>query len=158
MTVQSTSAGIVFRHSPARALAVVGEQVTPVVDSSDGATSYEVFDMTGPEGSGPPPHNHPWDESYLVLDGELAVVDWTSGLESPREEVLTPGGSAFIPGGATHSFRVRSDSCRFVVVTTPGALAFFSDADATLGGPTDDLDLLVAVAKRNGLSSPLFPA
>ena len=158
MTMQSTSQGVSFRSSPAPALAVVGDKVTPVIDASDGAANYEVFDLTGPEGSGPPPHSHPWDESYMVLDGDLAVVDWSAGLDSPREEVLSVGGSAFIPRGVTHSFAVRSVSCRFVLITTPGALQFFSDADATLGGRTDDVDSLITVARRNGLSSPLFPS
>jgi len=25
----------------------------------------------GPEGSGPPPHSHPWDESFFVVKGEI---------------------------------------------------------------------------------------
>jgi hypothetical protein len=90
-----------------------------------------------------------------VLEGRLAVVDWSADLDNPTEQVLEPGGSAFVPGGVTHSFQVRSPECRYLIVTTPGSHAFFDDAEQTLAG-RDDLDALIAVAKRNGLSSPLF--
>jgi quercetin dioxygenase-like cupin family protein len=159
MTLQSTPPAIdavTFRGESAPVLRVVGERVTPVLDGAIGATAYEVFDATGPEGSGPPPHSHPWDEGYVVIEGQLAVVDWSSSLEEPTEEVLNPGGSAFVPSGTTHSFQVRSDRCRFFIVTTPGAHAFFSDAEKTVGDNIEDLDTLISVAKRNGLSSPLF--
>ena len=159
MTMQSTDEAVrpvQFRTTTSPVLRVVGDQVTPAIDAALGAGQYEVFDVTGPEGSGPPPHSHPWDEGYYVLDGRLAVVDWSAGLEQPHEEVLEVGGSAFIPGGSTHSFQVRAERCRFIIVTTPGAHAFFSDAEQTLKGDTEDLDTLITVAQRNGLSSPLF--
>ena len=159
MTLQSTEpavGAVTFRSQPHAVLRVVGEQVTPVLDAAAGATGYEVFDVTEPEGSGPPPHSHPWDEGYVVLEGRLAVVDWSNSLEEPTEQVLGPGGSAFVPGRTTHSFQVRSDRCRFFIVTTPGAHKFFADAEMTVGDNSEDLDTLIAVAKRNGLSSPLF--
>ena len=158
--MQSTDATfrpVQFRSQPAPVLRVVGDQVTPVIDAELGSTNYEVFDVTGPEGSGPPPHSHPWDEGYFVLEGRLAVTDWSAGLEEPQEQTLEAGGSAFIPGGTTHSFQVRTDKCRFMIITTPGAHAFFADTEQTLHGDADDIETLVSVAKRNGLSSPLFP-
>ncbi len=160
MTLQSTDSTVrpvLFRPEAAPVLRVVGDQVTPAIDAELGARNFEVFDVTGPESSGPPPHSHPWDEGYYVLDGRLAVVDWTAGLEQPSEQVLETGGSAFIPAGTTHSFQVRSERCRFMIVTTVGAHDFFSDTEQTLQGNTEDLDTLISVARRNGLSSPLFP-
>ena len=51
-----------------RPLNVVGEQIT-VLASGDRTGSYEVFHQIGPEGSGPPPHSHPWDEAFYVVAG-----------------------------------------------------------------------------------------
>jgi len=51
------------------ALNVLGEQVRPLAPA--GALSIEIFDTTGPEQAGPPPHRHPWDEIYVVLEGML---------------------------------------------------------------------------------------
>jgi quercetin dioxygenase-like cupin family protein len=48
-----------------RPLNVVGEKIT-VLASSAQTGGYEIFLQTGPEGSGPPPHSHPWDESFYV--------------------------------------------------------------------------------------------
>lgn len=160
MTMQSTDpqrpGPVTFRTEAAPVLRVVGEQITPVLDAALGATGFEVFDSTGSEGSGPPPHSHPWDEGYVVLQGRLAVTDWSAGLEQPAEQILEPGASAFVPGGTTHSFQARSEPCRFLIVTTPGAHPFFADMEETLHGDTEDLDSQIAIAKRNGLSSPLF--
>jgi hypothetical protein len=44
------------------ALNIVGEQVT-VLASGEATAGYEIFLQRGPEGSGPPPHSHPWDET-----------------------------------------------------------------------------------------------
>ncbi len=158
MTLQSTdqaTTGITFRTKALPALRVMDERVTPLLDAALGAAAFEVFDVVGPEGAGPPPHSHVWDEGYIVIDGQLAVFDWSDDLEHPAEQVLEPGGSAFVPGGTTHSFQIRSIPCRFFVVTTPGAHALFADMDETVGG-ADDVEALVAVAKRNGMGSPLF--
>jgi hypothetical protein len=40
-------------------LNVVGEQIT-VLASGSQTGGYEIFRQAGPEGSGPPPHRHPW--------------------------------------------------------------------------------------------------
>ena len=52
-------------------LKVVGEEIT-VLASGAQTSSYEIFRQAGPEGSGPPPHSHPWDESFYVLEGDIA--------------------------------------------------------------------------------------
>jgi quercetin dioxygenase-like cupin family protein len=51
-------------------LNIVGEKLT-VLASGAQTGSYEIFRQVGPEGSGPPPHTHPWDESFYVIDGEM---------------------------------------------------------------------------------------
>ncbi|MGH9187496.1 MAG: cupin domain-containing protein, partial [Acidimicrobiales bacterium] len=75
-----------------RPLTVVGEQVTVLAPGSQ-TGSYEVFHQAGPEGTGPPPHNHPWDESLFVMRGTVHFcVD-------DRQETLSPGTFVHIPGG-----------------------------------------------------------
>ena len=51
-------------------LKIVGEKIT-VLASGAQTGSYEIFLQVGPENSGPPPHNHPWDESFYVTKGEI---------------------------------------------------------------------------------------
>jgi quercetin dioxygenase-like cupin family protein len=59
----------------AHPLNVVGEHIT-VLASGRETGNYEVFLQEGPEGSGPIPHTHPWDESFFVIRGE---VDFSLG-------------------------------------------------------------------------------
>jgi quercetin dioxygenase-like cupin family protein len=159
MTMKSTKKShveISFRTEAAPVLRVMGERITPLVDRELGAAAFEVFEVVSSEGSGPPPNGHPWAEAYVVAEGQLAVTDWSRGLEEPIEQVLGPGDSAYIPGNAVHSFQARSERCRFTVVSTRGAHAFFADVEETLHGATDDLETVVEVAKRNRMFSPLF--
>lgn len=131
-------------------LAVVGDIVTPLVEGD----RFTVFEVVGPEMSGPPPHEHPWDEAYYILEGEVAVRT------ADGECIARPGGRFLVPAGATHSFEIKSKVARFLVTTDgPGAARFFRDMDANVpAGPITDeaLPRIIEVAKRNGLTSPLF--
>jgi hypothetical protein len=61
---------VVAPQDYAPALNLVGEHIT-VLASGEATGGYEVFLQRGPEGSGPPPHSHPWDESFFVIKGEI---------------------------------------------------------------------------------------
>ena len=52
------------------ALHLAGVDITPLV-SADQSADYEIGVISGQEGHGPPPHSHPWDETYFVLRGEV---------------------------------------------------------------------------------------
>ncbi|MFN0089608.1 MAG: cupin domain-containing protein [Acidimicrobiales bacterium] len=134
-------------------LRVVGDEITVVADGPVTGGGFELFVLDGPEGSGPPPHAHPWFESYVVLEGEVLVsVDGS-------ERLLTEGDTAIVPAGAVHTFTIRSSRARFSVATSGDkASAFFADLSARVpGAPTPEtLPGVIEVAKRHGLSSPLF--
>jgi len=65
-------------------LNVVGEHITLLAPGSR-TGSYEIFRQAGPEGSGPPPHFHPWDESFYVVKGEIGpcCMDHVKGTVRP---------------------------------------------------------------------------
>src|SRR5262245_20231779 len=81
-----------------KSLEVVGEEIT-VLASGAQTGSYEIFLQAGPEGSGPPPHNHPWDEAFYVIKGEVAF-----GVNE-TESVAKAGMLVQLPRGTTHWFR-----------------------------------------------------
>jgi len=62
----------------APALDIVGEHIT-VLASGEATEGYEIFLQRAPEGTGPPPHSHPWDESFFVVKGD---IDFGIGAES----------------------------------------------------------------------------
>jgi hypothetical protein len=53
-----------------RAMNVLGVQIT-VLAPNTATRGYEVTLQEGDEGVGPPPHSHPWDESFFVMRGKV---------------------------------------------------------------------------------------
>ena len=64
---------IVTPETAPRPLNVLGEKVT-VLASGAQTGGYEIVLQEGPEGSGPPPPSHDWDESCYVTSGEIALA------------------------------------------------------------------------------------
>ena len=125
---------------------VVGEKIT-VLASSKQTGGYEIFLQVGPEGSGPPPHNHPWDESFYIIKGELAL-----GI-GPIETSAGPGTLAHVPGGTTHWFRFGQGGCKMISMTSyEGAASFFADIDREISPEKPDFEKLIEVAHRHGLA------
>ncbi len=60
------------RDSPGvRHVAVVGDTYSILVSGADTAGRYCLIDMLVPDGGGPPPHRHDFEESFTLLEGEL---------------------------------------------------------------------------------------
>ena len=116
------------------------------------AEGFAMFVSTFPPlGGGPPTHHHDsYDEAFYVLGGEMEFrVD--------GETARVPAGSmAWVPRGATHSFRNPCpEAARMLVVTTPDAIdliirmpeglrspdamqTLFADHDSHVDGPPLD--------------------
>ena len=105
---------IIIDKSEPRALNVVGERIT-VLASGAQSGSFEIFVQSGPEGSGPPPHSHPWDEAFYVTRGEIAF-----GV-GERTALARPGTLVHIPAGTTHWFRFAAGGGEMVSVTSARA-------------------------------------
>jgi hypothetical protein len=52
---------------------VFGEEITILADHAQ-TGSYEIYVHDAPEGVGPPPHSHPWDEAFYVIEGKVDFV------------------------------------------------------------------------------------
>jgi quercetin dioxygenase-like cupin family protein/ketosteroid isomerase-like protein len=133
-----------------RVLDVVGDNVEVL----RGGGEFEMFRVSGPAESGPPPHAHPWSESVYVLGGEVDVMvdgEWTH---------LCVGDSATVPAGGLHTFRFATPSSAFLSTTSGArASAFFADVHANVppGPPSETtMPVLAEIAGRHGLTSPVF--
>ena len=125
---------------------VVGEHIT-VLASGAATGAYEVFLQQGPEGSGPPPHHHPWDESFYVTKGEVQF--------GVGKETLTalPGTLVHLPAGTTHWFRFGKSGGEIVSITSRlAASRMFADFDREISHDQPDLEKLVGIAKRHGMT------
>ncbi len=103
---------------------VVGEALRPLVTHASGSR-VEVLDTRGPKDCGPPPHRHPWDEIYVVLEGELMVV-------SPGcEPVTVPAGSTVhVPANTVHAYKILSNTAHFLTIVSKGRASDFFDTAA----------------------------
>ncbi len=135
---------IIAKTSASTSLNVVGEQIT-VLAPGDQTGSYEFFHQAGPEGSGPPPHHHPWDEAFYVIRGDIEF-----GYED-RSLIAGPGTLVHLPAGTTHWFRFGKGGGEMVSVTSrEGASHMFADFDREIAPDAPDFARLIALAKPYG--------
>jgi quercetin dioxygenase-like cupin family protein len=129
-------------------LDIVGEHVT-VLASGEATEGYEIFLQRGPEGSGPPPHTHPWDESFFVTKGQ---IDFGIG---PESTTASPGTLVHLPAGTVHWFRFGAGGGEMVSMTSRlGASQMFADIAREVAPANPDLDKLAEVGARHGLKVP----
>jgi len=129
-------------------LNVVGEHIT-VLAPGRRTGSYEIFMQEGPEGSGPIPHAHPWDESFFVIRGE---VDFSLGDDEARTAAV--GTLVHVPAGAKHWFRWRPGGGAMLSITSPtGASQMFTEIHAEIAPDRPDVERLMAIAARHGLAT-----
>jgi len=129
---------------------VVGERIAVAACAAD-TGGLELFHQKGEVGQGPPPHAHPWDETFFVVTGEVEI-----GV-GDKTALCGPGAVAHAPAGTYHWFRFASD-CEMVSVTSrAGAADFFADVDRTTEGSAD-MERLLPVALRHGLQVPPPPS
>jgi quercetin dioxygenase-like cupin family protein len=95
----------------------LGIRVTFLADSAGTGGAYSLMEATLRPGDEPPPHVHTAeDEAYYILDGRLtfrcgkAVTD------------AGPGSLVFLPRGLLHTFAVRAEPARVLVIISPGGL------------------------------------
>jgi quercetin dioxygenase-like cupin family protein len=131
-------------------LDLVGEDLT-VLASGAQTGSYEIFLQVGREGSGPPPHHHPWDEAFYVLRGEVRFG------ANGEDSTAHPGTLVHIPGGTTHWFKIGEGGAEMLSITSKaGAADFFTaiSRDANGNVPGFPEILRIAAAHDNTIVLP----
>ncbi|MFH4964800.1 cupin domain-containing protein [Gaetbulibacter sp. M235] len=80
---------------------------------------YAIFEESVPPLGGPPPHTHPDEEVFYILDGDFEFV--LNDLENPFKAL--PGSVVHVPSNAVHTFKnVGTSSGKMLVIITPGKL------------------------------------
>jgi len=106
---------------------VFGEEITILADHTQ-TGSYEIYVHDAPEGVGPPPHSHPWDEVFYVIEGK---VDFDCG---DVAKTVQSGGLVHVPAGTVHTFRYASPARVLGITSGNGAAAMFTAIDRECGG------------------------
>jgi quercetin dioxygenase-like cupin family protein len=141
---------IVFPDQRPEPLNVVGEQII-VLAAAATTGSYEIFHQSGPEGTGPPPHSHLWDEPFHVIDGQVIFA-----VDDQENLTAVAGTLVHVPGGSTHWFRFGPGGAAMISMTSrAGATEFFTQVDREVSPTEPDLAALVGIATARGLTVPI---
>lgn len=95
-----------------------------------------------PDEAGPPPHRHPWDEIYVVLDGVLKVFDGQTWREAKTGECVC------VPANQWHAYRNGTADCRFLTITGPGRARQFFETSAVELTTHPDMAAAAGLAAR----------
>jgi quercetin dioxygenase-like cupin family protein len=104
-------------------IGLVGDTYTVTVSGKDTAGRFCVIDMHIPPGGGPPPHRHDFEETFIVLDGEIEATF------RGKKSVVRAGDTVNIPANAPHQFHnTSSNATRLLCICSPaGQEKFFKE-------------------------------
>jgi quercetin dioxygenase-like cupin family protein len=86
-----------------RLISVLSETPTILLTGKDTTGRFCLIDMHVPPGGGPPPHRHDFEESFVILEGEIEA-DFRGS-----KSLVVAGQTVHIPANAPHQFRNSSD-------------------------------------------------
>ena len=124
---------------------ICGEKISILANSAQ-TGSYEIYLQDAPEGAGPPPHMHAWDEAFYVIQG---VVDFNCG---GVERSVSAGGFVHVPGGTVHFFRYASPTAQILGITSQGGAATMFTAGDSECGARPEIEKVIGVLTRNGVT------
>lgn len=122
-------------------IGLVGDTYTVLLGGKDTGGRFCLVDMHIPPGGGPPPHRHDFEESFLLLEGEIEFTF------RGQRSTAGAGVTVHIPANAPHQFQNTGEQpARLLCLCSPaGQEEFF----AAVG---------VAVATRTTAPPALDPA
>lgn len=133
-----------------KALSVVGVDVT-VMATKQATQAYEITFQEGDEGSGPPLHYHPWDETFYVIAGG---VEFHYGGKTIQG---IPGTLFHMPAGTPHGFRITANGSKMLEITGQGSrsIDMFTSIDAQIAAglptPADVPKLIEILAQHDAV-------
>jgi quercetin dioxygenase-like cupin family protein len=116
LTLSSAESGTNLPH-----IGLAGDTYTITVNGQDTNGRFCVIDMHVPPGGGPPPHRHDFEETFILLEGELDLVFRGQKVTAHAGETI------HIPANAPHQFHNSSaQPVRMLCICSPaGQEEFF---------------------------------
>ena len=95
-------------------VSLVGDTYAMLITGAQTNGQYCLIDMRVPDGGGPPPHRHDFEEMFTILAGE---IEFTFRGE---KHTVRAGSTVNIPANAPHNFRNTSGApARMLCMCTP---------------------------------------
>jgi quercetin dioxygenase-like cupin family protein len=113
-------------------IGLVGDTYTVLVSGKDSAGRYCLIDMHVPPAGGPPPHRHDFEETFILLDGELEATF------RGEKRIVRAGDTIHIPANAPHQFHNSSSKpVRMLCICSPaGQEEFFKEVGTPVASRT----------------------
>jgi quercetin dioxygenase-like cupin family protein len=101
-------------------LGVVGDTYTIVLTGDDTAGRFCLMDWHVPPGGGPPAHRHDFEETFILLEGEIEATF------RGERRIVRAGETINIPANAPHQFHNESSApARMLAICSPAGLEEF---------------------------------
>jgi quercetin dioxygenase-like cupin family protein len=101
-------------------IGLVGDTYTITVAGRDTNDRFCVIDMHIPPGGGPGPHRHDFEETFILLEGEIAVTF------RGQKSVAHAGDTVNVPSNAPHRFQnLSSKPARMICICSPAGMDRF---------------------------------
>jgi quercetin dioxygenase-like cupin family protein len=129
-------------------LGVVGDTYTILLSGKDTAGRFGLIDTYVPPGGGPPLHRHDFEETFIMLEGELEATF------RGTKRVVRAGETINIPANAPHQFHNSSSRpVRMLCICSPSGLEeFFKEVGVPVATRTTPPPQLDPAAQREFLA------
>lgn len=136
---------VVVKRGEGEALRVMGADVRFLCAADKTDKAWSLMEVVLPKHSGPPPHDHPWDEAYYVVEGEVRF--FLGG----QERLVKAGDFIYAPGGTLHGFHGDSERpARMLIFDAPAhAEGFFRDVEREVREIPRDMAKVPAIGDRH---------
>lgn len=86
---------------------------SPRFEGAEYGSSVSFFVVTSKPGRGADKHRHPYDETFVILDGDIEVI------VGGEQRMVSSGHIVVIPANTWHEFKNRSDHPALMVNIHP---------------------------------------
>jgi quercetin dioxygenase-like cupin family protein len=95
-------------------IGLVGDTYTILLSGNDTNGRYCLIDMHVPPGGGPPPHRHDFEETFIILKGEVEATF------RGAKATVRAGETVHVPSNAPHQFHNASqEAARMLCICSP---------------------------------------
>ncbi len=124
-------------------IGVVGDTYTILLTGKDTAGRFCLIDMHIPPAGGPPPHRHDFEETFIMLEGELETTF------RGTKRAVRAGETINIPANAPHQFHNSSSQPvrMLCICSPPGQEDFFMEVGVPVATRTTPPPMLDEAAQ-----------
>lgn len=135
-------------------IGMVGDTYTVLLGGNDTNGRYCLIDMLVPPGGGPGPHRHDFEETFILLEGQIEATF------RGEKTTVKAGETLHIPANAPHQFHnVSGQAARLLCICGPsGQEEFFKQVGVVMATrtteppPLDEVAQSAFIAKAQALA------